>query len=332
MNCGEHYRMNRVLQSDLDQLQKLAFRRVERCGALLKEFHDNKARINSNSAAPLIWRVYDWLCVPLSLWPIDFEGFAQYLLGLIERKKPFDSDLLWLLKLIGEPPDKETCETVGAFEHLVEIGNYDELVKRPEKFKEHEDEVKRDEELAKNWKQIKKRWDVTSFQNTRGVIRRRMSQERNFRGDWDFDWKNVKQKFHLFFDAICYRWKLYGMQHDDPLLLKISVNPTPHGTMIVIPRHWSLDLARDLHWNKIGRLHKAHGAIRQGPKLSVSRIQKHREAHEVLMHWNDAGNQGKRGDSRYDYVHEKMKKDGRTDQSWVKRHLRIARSQTRAAG
>ena len=288
--------MTRVLQADLENLQKLAFHHSERCGPLLKQFHENTAGINSYSSSALVWRIYDWLCVPLSLWPIDFEGLAKFLFVLIEKKRRFDPDLLWLLKLIGDPPDNATCATVGEFEHLVEAGNYDELVKQPEKFKEHDDVLKRDEELLKSWKQIKKRWDVASLQNRRGVIRRRMSQERNFRGDWNFDWRNARRRFYLFFDALCYRWKLYGMQHDDPLLLKISVNPTPHGTMIVIPRHWSLDLARDLHWNKIGRLHRAHKAIRQGPKWSVTRIQKNREAHEALKYWNEGRKLVKRGD------------------------------------
>jgi len=55
-----------------------------------------------------------------------------------------------------------------------------------------------------------------------------MSQERNLReAGWPFDWSDPRRRFHFFFDAFCYRWKLYGMEHDRPLLLKISVNPTP---------------------------------------------------------------------------------------------------------
>jgi len=50
-----------------------------------------------------------------------------------------------------------------------------------------------------------------------------MSQERNLREDgWPFDWSDPRRRFYLFFDAFCYRWKLYGMEHDRPLLLKIS--------------------------------------------------------------------------------------------------------------
>ena len=112
------------------------------------------------------------------------------------------------------------------------------------------------------------------------------------------------------------------------LLLKVSVNPTPHGTMIFIPRHWSLDPKRDLHWNKINAVHKAHGAERQGPKLSRNRMDKIKDAKRVELLWAEAKAKGHTGDARYDYVHRTMGKPLTTDQSWVKRHLKLARQKT----
>jgi hypothetical protein len=53
----------------------------------------------------------------------------------------------------------------------------------------------------------------------------RLSQERNLRGDWFFDWQDEKKKFELFFDAMCYRWKLYGMEQDKPLLAEGQCKP-----------------------------------------------------------------------------------------------------------
>jgi len=324
--------MKRNLRTDLEQLQKLAFRRAERCGPLLGQFHATRLKIDAHPSSSNIWRVYEWLLVPFSLWPIDFVGFAKHLLNLVEIDGDLDQDILLLLKLVGNTPDRETQATVGVFEHFVEAGQYDHLLKQPEKFQEGKNRVKRDQELKKTWQQIKHRWDVSAFRNPRGVIRRRMSQERNFRENWAFDWSDQKGKFHLLFDVMCYRWKLYGMEHDDPLLLKISVNPTPHGTMIVIPRHWSLDLARDLHWNKIGELHRSHKAIRQGPKLSPARTEKYKEAKQVLKFWNEAGVKKIRGDDRYEHVLNKMRKTGGTDSAhnWVKRHLLFARKEASA--
>jgi len=148
-----------------------------------------------------------------------------------------------------------------------------------------------------------------------------MSQERNFRDGWEFEWADERRRFELFFDAMCYRWKLYGMEGDRPLLLKVSVNPTPHGTMIVIPRHWSLDPNRDLDWKFIGRLHRARGARRQGPKLSSGRMKRMAEAEEAKRLWEEAKRRGLRGGERYDYVRERMGRDVRMHPGWLRKLL-----------
>lgn len=321
--------MKRDLGTDLERIKPLAFRRGERSGPLLARFHHNRSRIDSHPSTGLLWQVYDWLCIPFSLWPIDFEGLARHILREIEGQGVIDSDILKLVKLAGAPPNDETTAAVASFEHVVESGNYDHLIKSPEKFSENDMAVVADEELLRTWEEIKQRWEKHIMRNGRGVIRRRLSQERNMRGDWWFDWKDEKKKFELFFDAMCYRWKLYGMEQDKPLLLKVSVNPTPHGTMIFIPRHWSLDPKRDLHWNKINAVHRAQGAERQGPKLSRNRMDKMRDAKRVEQFWTEAKAKGHTGDARYDFVHRKMGKPLTTDQSWVKRHLRIARKSHR---
>lgn len=319
--------MARNFGADLKFLRRLAFRRAERSGPLLERFQANEKRIETNPNAKIIWQVYAWLCVPLSLWPIDFDGLSRHLLDCVESEKPLDADIILLLELVGHPPDEKTISVVAEFEHVVESGNYDRLVKRPEKFTEIETSLKRDPALAKAWADIKARWNTKEHENSRGVIRRRLSQERNLRGDWQFDWNDETKKFFSAFDAMCYRWKLYGMERDNPLVLKISVNPTPHGTMILIPRDFSLDPDRDLDWKEIAKLHRSQGAQRQGPKMSPARLQKQEDAMKVLKCWDEAGKRGFRGSRRYDYVHEQLKRDGRTDQSWVLRHLRIARQQ-----
>jgi hypothetical protein len=204
----------------------------------------------------------------------------------------------------------------------VESGRYERMLKQAEKFEEQERALLEDDGLSAVWQKIKENFDASQFQNSRGVIRRRMSQERNFREGWEFDWANARRQFDLLFDAMCYRWKLYGMEKDRPLLLKVSVNPTPHGTMIVIPRHWSLDPHRDLDWKLIGRLHRSRGSRKQGPKLSSARIEKSKEARKAKLLWAEARKNGKKGEARYEYVREKMGRDRRADPGWLKRLLR----------
>src|SRR5882672_6445278 len=326
--------MSRSLQADLRRLDQLAFRRRRHCGPLIEKFHRLESRISRSPDAALLWNIYDWLLIPLSLWPIDFEGLASHLIGLLESfsssisgsasarsdpshpsyrsdpSYPSDSsgsdsslpiqiqnskieNLDQLLKLIDPPPGRETQSVVAEFERFVESGRYEKMLKQAEKFDEQEKALLQNEQLASEWAELKRTFNLKDFQNARGVIRRRMSQERNFReGTWQFDWSDPRRRFHLFFDAFCYRWKLYGMEYDRPLLLKISVNPTPHGTMIVIPRHWSLDPRRDLDWSLINRLHRSRGAKKQGPKLSPARVEKLDEAKRIKQLWQTAKKRG----------------------------------------
>jgi hypothetical protein len=316
--------MKRSLKNDLAKMRGLAFRRLERCGALLKEFHTCRKKINARDDAELIWNLYDWVTAPLTLWPIDFEGLARHTLVVIRSGRRSDAQLQLLLRLVGLPPS-DSAQQVGLYEHDVAHGRYEKLVLQQEKFVELEKQLAADTELQSAWQEIKQHFRPERLQNPRGVIRRRMSQERNFREGWGFDWRSSKQRFLVIFDALCYRWDLYGFEKDQPLLLKVSVNPTPHGTMIVIPRHWSFDKRRDLNWKEIGKLHGAHGATRQGPKMSMARVQRREEALTAKKFWDEATRHGQRGDARYTTVLQRLGKDIRTDHSCIKRLLRIAR-------
>jgi hypothetical protein len=317
--------MKRNLRSDLEKLEKLAFRRIERCGLLVKRFHQNKAHIRPHPEALSIWKVYDWLLSPFSLWPIDFEGFSRFLLDQIESRVALDEKIVFMLRMLDQSPDQKVHEPVRHFEHTVENGNYDHLLIRPEKFAERESALLADQKLFAAWTKVKSYCEIKSHQNSRGVIRRRMSQERNFRSHWEFDWSNDEGKFSVLFDVLCHRWRLYGMQNDKPLLLKVSVNPTPHGTMILIPRELSLDPVRDLDWKTINRLHRSHGTLRQGPKWSINRIRDRQDAPKVKQLWDEAGAQKLRGQKRYDHVYKAMRKSSNTDQCWVIRMLRLAK-------
>jgi hypothetical protein len=319
--------MSRSIRAAHAKIRALAFKRLLKCGGLLRDLYRQRQRIDRRTDADLIWNVFDWLTVPLTLWPVDFEGLARHMLPIISRNQTLARQLELLLRLVGPPPPAKAQEVVGAYEHDVEHGRYEKLVVRPEKYRELEARLEADSELREIWREIKSAFDLKPFRNSRGVIRRRLSQERNFRDGWAFDWRSRKQRFLAIFDALCYKWDLYGFEHDKPLLLKISVNPTPHGTMIVIPRHWSFDRRRDLKWSEIGKLHRAHGASRQGPKLSVSRIEKRAEAAAALKYDEEAGAQGLHGEARTDFILRRLGKDSRTDPSHVKRLLRMAKRQ-----
>lgn len=314
------------LKADLDRLRTLAFRRYKRCGPLLRAYHRLRHEIDGHAQANLIWNLYHWLLVPLSLWPIDIAGLASFVLTKVSEKQAFDAQLLLLLETIDVAPVRSACDVMGVYEHAIAQGHYENLVRCQQKFDEWERRLSRAKEFQSVWRRMRQHFDVSKYRLKRGVIRRQMSQERNFREGLNFDWKSERARFRQLFDALCYRWNLYGVQGHRPLLLKITVNPTPHGTMIFIPRYWSLDPSRDLNWKEIGRLHHAHGAARQGPKLSVSRMARHEEAIEALTIWEAAGRRGLRGDKRMESVLIAMGKPREADFSMIKRLLREARS------
>ena len=64
------------------------------------------------------------------------------------------------------------------------------------------------------------------------------------------------------------------------------------------------------------------GRTRQGPKLSMTRIEKLDEAQEAKRLWAEAAKNGKKGEARYDYVREWMKRDPKADKGWLWRLLR----------
>ena len=318
--------MKREIEVDLARLEKFAFKRLERCGPLVGRFRELADSIELMAEAEWIWNVHDWLLVPLTLWPIDFEGVAQHTIKVAEGKAQMDAGFQLLLRMLRRPPPKKTQDTIAKYEHDIEQGRYHRMLRQPTKFDEKETALANDEQLGAMWAEVKEQFPTAKYQNKRGVIRRRLSQERNLREGWRFDWADQRGRFHAVFDAFCYAWDLYGMEKDKPLLMKVSVNPTPYGTLIFVPRTWSFDARRDLDWGAITRLHRAQGTPKQGPKLSAVRMDLRSEAKQAQRLWDQAERKSLKGEERYRWICGRMGKDERTDPSWLYRLLRKKRA------
>lgn len=153
-----------------------------------------------------------------------------------------------------------------------------------------------------------------------------MVQERNFRPDgWEFRWQTIRDRFDLVFDAFCQRWILYGMEGDKPLLQKFSVNVTPFGTMIFIPRYWSFDGRRDIEWGAVNQLHRSREVRRQGEKLGLGELERKREAIKIQRLWHESKHRGLRGEERKSWVIEKMGWLPNNDFSRARRLLQLAK-------
>ncbi|MGC3956996.1 MAG: hypothetical protein QM813_03215 [Verrucomicrobiota bacterium] len=250
---------------------------------------------------------YEWLLVPLSMWPVDLIGLMEHLLEAFEGGRKPSEDIIRLVNLIGDAPTEKTCSVISEHEHNVKGGDYETLIKAQHKFDFKEEVLLQYKEFREEWKWIKSQFDLNDYQGENGVIRRRMVSERNFRPpEWNFRWDSDRDRFRNIFDAFCHKWVLYGMEKDKPLLQKLSVNVTPFGTMIFIPRYWSFDRNRDLKWRAITRLHRARGVPRQGAKLSANQAERRRQADVARGLIKMATEQGMKGERRDYWVMAKL--------------------------
>jgi hypothetical protein len=313
--------MQRQREEDLERHSKLSFRRMKEGARLIKRFHALPERVRQNH--PFL-SAYEWLLVPMSLWPVDVIGVAGHLLDVLESGKKPTKEFVALMELIGRAPDEKTCGVITQHERDVEGGSYESLIKAQHKFDFKEQLVKQYKDFRIDWNWIKKEFNVKTYQGANGVIRRRMVSERNFRPkEWNFKWTTPEDRFRNIFDAFCHKWVLYGMEGDNPLLQKLSVNITPFGTMIFIPRYWSIDRNRDLRWRAISRLHRARGVPRQGAKLSANQVERRKQAEAARTLLNDATAQGMRGEARTYWVMAKLGMHPDTDPKQLHRLLKV---------
>jgi hypothetical protein len=259
--------MNSQLALDLERLKSRAFHIAEWAEDVLRRYHSVTPKLKGETAVRL--RVlYIWIFVPSTLWPFNVQQVFGDCLAALEKGKRVNKQQCLLIDLLPEPPDETICATVAEHELHVQKGTYENLVKTQAKFSQTEFAVRSDPQLKSQWARIKAEFDVQNYRDYKGVIRRTMGAERNMRPSFSVNLRRRDDVFRAAFDAFCLRWNLYGMQNDEPLLLKLAVNITPYGTMILIPSYWSLDPKRDIRWDTIAGLHRVRVSGRQGEVLA----------------------------------------------------------------
>jgi len=316
-------RRSSSLQSDLKCLAALAYHRLENSKDLVQKFHT--FRRADHADLDHLQKLYEWLFVPIALWPIDIEGLFRAALGRAESGKRLDKHVILLIDLLPPLPSERTQRAVSEHENSVQHGNYEPQIRARHKCDQVESELARDRTFQAQWNAIKTQFDVTKFADHKGIIRRHLVGERSMREDWAFRWAKAADRFHSVFDVFCQRWNLYGMRWDHPLLLKLTVNLTPFGTMIFIPAYWSFDSKRDLNWRAITALHKARGVRKQGPKLSANQLAARLEAIHASKLSKEADARKLKGEARIWWMLKKLKRDPRTDERQLRRILAKSR-------
>jgi len=316
---------------DLAKIERLAFKRKEACKALVRRYHALSKSAKRHPDFPILKTVYPWLWVPYSLWPIDISGFAKDLLNIVEGEKRCPKETSLLVYLLGEFPADATQEAIAAHEHEVRVGNYESLIEAQHKFDLREKKLAENPAFRRDWAEIKEHFDIETYRDEKKMLRRTMVQERNFRPkEWDFHWRTKEQRFRVVFDSFCHKWVLYGMEGERPLLQKLSVNITPFGTMIFIPRYWSFDRKRDLKWPAVNRLHRSREVHRQGVKLTPAQLAREGELEKALRFVEDAKAKGLKGEEKDSWVMQQLHWAPMTDARQLRRLLANGRSSSRA--
>lgn len=298
--------LRRSLKRSLKQLRQLRYQRLKVCSEVVTDWFALRPKIDRHPQVNELWRVHDWLVSPFTLQALDYTGLARHIITELQNEREFDADLILLLALIEEPPLPGKIDLMKRHEVAVAEGHYDGLAKEPRRYEELEIKMKADPLLLRFWTRIKSRYTRQFQRNARGVMRRTLSRERGFDCRHKFNWTQKRNRFQITFDALCHRWCLYGFENESPLALKLTANPTPHGTMIFVPRGMSLAANGTFVWKAITEIHKAHGASRQGEALFEIRMQ-HRKDCEAAKKLNAEARALKlRGKQRTDYILKKM--------------------------
>ncbi len=289
------------LQQDLKRLGALAFHRREYSEPDIRRYHEIR-RDKGDAAVQEMELLYQWMFVPITLWPFNIHNVFDSCLVRVSTRKPLDREMRLLLEILPAPPDENVCAVVARHEHDVQRGRYEELVTTTAKFDAVEKTLTLDPALNREWNRFKELWDIDGHRDHKGVIRRTLGAERNLREPFSVNWKNRAERFQAVFDAFCLRWNLYGMQGDRPLLMKLSVNVTPHGTMIFIPAYWSFDRKRDVRWEAVMKLHRARAAKKQGPVLAEGVEQRRAMAMKLKLLDREATRLRLRGGKRHAFL------------------------------
>jgi len=293
--------MTKALDLDLKRLNARAFDRAEWAEGVLRRYHAATPNLNGVVAQQLC-ALYNWMFVPPTLWPFNVQDVLADCLTALEKGRRLNSRHRLLIDLLPEPPNEAICAAVAGHELHVQKGTYENLVKTQAKYSQNEIAIRTDPELLRQWARIKAAFNIQAYRDHKGVIRRTMSAERNLRPSFSVNVGRREDVFHAAFDAFCLRWNLYGMQNDEPLLLKLAVNLTPYGTMIHIPAYWSFDPKRDIRWDAIASLHRVRVTGRQGEAFAENLAERMKSAGKLRLLDQDAIRLGLKGETKHEFL------------------------------
>jgi len=249
-----------------------------------------------------------WQCE--SAFPSFPENYAQFLRDALEKAPAQrDPSTVAMATMIVSGADGRCGfnrlqlsepAVIRESEALMHEGRYEFYLRAQEKYAEYETQLENSAEIRADWQHIK----ACFAAQLRGheIVRRSLIPERNWERGPGAQFAKAPQRFQAVFDLFCWKYYLWGIKGDQPLLLKTSVVFTPYGTQLFIPGYLSFDPKRDLDFSKVMRLHRARGIARQGPGFSVGRRELAKLRRKAKAADRDARRCHLVGEARYQFI------------------------------
>ncbi len=183
-----------ALARDLLILKSRAYHMTEWTEAAICRYHAFLAA-GAHPDVPALRVFYAWVFVPPTLWPFNILDVLSGCLETLEAGKPVPAPLNLLAALLPPVPGEAVCSAVAEHEHHVQAGAYEHLVKTPAKYRQNEDALRADLRWQEDWTRLKAAFRLRNYRDAKGIIRRRMSTERNLRPDFHVDLRRAKDVF-----------------------------------------------------------------------------------------------------------------------------------------
>ena len=273
-----------------------------------------------DAGTALLADAYGWCCFAFwqceSAFPWFPESYAFYLrTALSAPVASRDPSAVLLARIIAEwNAENGRCgfnrfqlsnpEVIRNSERLNREGGYEIYLKAQEKYDEYVFYLEQSPEFVHEWAAIKAAFPKQCAGG--GIIRRSLIPERNWQQGPGAEFIGKQSQFQAVFDLFCWKYYLWGMEDDEPLLLKTSAVVTPFGTQIFIPGYLSFDPRRDLNLPAIGRLHRARGVSRQGPRYADARRADAELESKAQAADAKARKLGHKGADRYRYICDEL--------------------------
>jgi len=313
--------MKTTLESDLRRLRSLAYEREAWGGPLIRKIHQLPTKARKHSGFQLLRMIYPWLFSPVSLWPTNLDSVGNHLVTLIRRNQELGPEVGLLCQFLVPPPTEANNVLIANHEHRAQKLDFSHLIHATHKYAFLENELAQNKELQEEWRRTRELFDVQKYQDSNGIVQRQFIYDWNVRTILRIEWDRQEDQFYAIFNAFCCRWHLFGMAGDKPIILKSSVDTTPFGTVIFVPDFWSLDARRDIKWKSIRAMHRNRGAMNEGVKLGISRIERRAEAERACKLLEQSKTQGVRASERDYWVMGQLGWDLRTDPIRLRRLL-----------